>query len=381
MRRNGRAASGRQRWKCVECQITYSFARTDLCERATFAAFISYVRGKDSQCQVDGTDTGRSARRRFAWCWNVPTPPLSVTGEIYQQLFIDGIYVAYNWVLLTAVNEHGQLVARQWATRENTAAYTALLAPLPPPILITCDGATGALAAIRQVWGRETPPVQRCLLHVHRNNLRDLTNKPKTAAGKALLTLSKQLLKVHSTDQAARWCVLLSQFHTHYNTWLNERTYARQDPEEARRRGKTKPDQWWYTHGRDRRVYTRLERLTRQGVLFNFLTADPHQTLHSTTNIVESFNARLHAACYHHRGLNQTHLLAALDWVTYYQWIAPKDPKQIYTQWDTTGRPHRETIPRTTTTTPPPDGPAHYDTALTPDEGLWPRKGWAGRSH
>ena len=63
----------------------------------------------------------------------MPTPPLAVTGEIYDQLFIDGIYLAYNWVLLTAVNEHGQVIARQWATTENAAAYTALLNPLPPP--------------------------------------------------------------------------------------------------------------------------------------------------------------------------------------------------------------------------------------------------------
>src|SRR5690625_2130105 len=88
-------------------------------------------------------------------------------------------------------------------------------------------------------------------------NIRDLTNRPKTAAGKALRALSKRLLKVYTADDAARWSALLAEFHSEYSTWLNERTYAREDPEEAARRGKTKPGQWWST-----RSGTRLEGLT-----------------------------------------------------------------------------------------------------------------------
>src|SRR5690625_382146 len=102
MRKHGRTAAGAQRWRCTDCAATYSFRREDQTQQATFTAFIDYVFGKRAQSEIDGTATGRSARRRFAWCWNVPTPPLAATGEIYDQLFIDGIYLAYNWALLTA---------------------------------------------------------------------------------------------------------------------------------------------------------------------------------------------------------------------------------------------------------------------------------------
>lgn len=380
MRKNGRTAAGAQRWKCVPCAITYSFTRQDLTEQSIFTAFIDYVLGKNAQHEVDGTATGRTLRYRFTWCWNVPTPPLTVTGEIYDQLFIDGIYLAYNWALLTAVNERGKVVARQWATAENAAAYTALLDGLPPPRLITCDGAAGALKAVQAVWGEDAPPVQRCLLHVHRNNIRDLTNRPKTAAGKALRALSRRLLKVTSTTDAADWSALLAQFHSQYKDWLNERTYARDDPDEAARRGKHKPTQWWYTHNRDRRVYYRLERLTKQGTLFNFLTAHPGHVLHSTTNIAESLNARIDAMCYHHRGLSESHLLTAADWTLYFRWVTPKDPKQIYTQWHHAGRPRRQVIPKKSKNSTEQIGPAHYDTHAIAEEGLWTRKGWAGRS-
>src|SRR5699024_342512 len=381
MRKYGRTAAGAQRWRCTDCAATYSFRREDPTQQATFTAFLDYVLGKNAQYEIDATATGRSARRRFAWCWHVPTPPLAVTGEIYDQLFIDGIYLAYNWALLTAVNECGEVIARQWATTENAAAYTALLEGLPPPRLITCDGAAGALKAIQAVWGEDAPPVQRCLLHVHRNNIRDLTNRPKTAAGKALRALSKRLLKVTSTTDAAEWSALLAQFHSEYTDWLNERTYAREDPEEAVRRGKTKPGQWWYTHGRDRRVYYRLERLAKQGVLFNFLTAHPGHVLHATTNIAESLNARIDAVCYHHRDLSESHMLTAIDWALYYRWVAPKDAKQIYTQWDQAGRPRRRIIPKKRKSTAPQIGPAKYDNHAIAEEGLWTRKGWAGRSN
>lgn len=255
MRKNGRTPAGTQRWKRVPCAITYSFTRRDLTEQATFAAFIDYVLGKNAQHQVDGTATGRSARARFSWCWNIPTPPLTITGEIYDQVFVDGIHLAYNWVLLIAVNDHGQVVARQWADSETAAAYQGLLEGLPPPRLITCDGAAGGLKAIQTVWGDETPPIQRCLLHVYRNNIRDLMNQPKTPASKALQALSRRLLKVRTTREATQWTVLLAQFYSHYKNWINQRTYARDDPQEATARGKIRPNQWWYTHGRDRRVY------------------------------------------------------------------------------------------------------------------------------
>lgn len=84
MRKNGRTAAGAQRWKCVPCAITYSFTRQDLTEQSIFTAFIDYVLGKNAQHEVDGTATGRTLRYRFTWCWNVPTPPLTVTGEIYD---------------------------------------------------------------------------------------------------------------------------------------------------------------------------------------------------------------------------------------------------------------------------------------------------------
>ena len=286
-------------------------------------------------------------------------------------MFIDGIYLPYNWCLLIAHNGH-HVLARQWCHRENAPAYTALLAKIPGPDLVTTDGHGGAAKALKALWPNLT--VQRCLIHVHRNNLRDLTSKPNTAAGKALFALSQRLLKVSSKDEAATWVKLLIEINTEYGAYLTERTWAKDVPAHQRREGRT----WWYTHERDRKVYRRLASLHAKSHLFAFLEFDPARE--RTTNPVESFNARLRALTVAHRGLREPHMIAMIDWYCHHHSEFPQTPRDILAEWKKTGEPTRKAIPDKKT--PPPvttDGPEPYGTALTAEEGLWERKGWAGR--
>ena len=373
LKRNG-TRNGKVRWRCTKCGATSSKTRPDITRDAAFDLFQAYLRGKNSQAVLDETASGRSLRRRLAWCWKVPVPRPLPTGEIYNQVFLDGKEVGYNWVLLAAVNQDGTVVAWQWTTSENATAYRALISAIPPPKVVTVDGAAGGLKAIRQVWGEETA-IQRCLIHVHRNNRADLTRNPKTMAGKTLLGLSKALLEIGSQEEASNWEGLLQAFYNQYSTYLKERSYARDNPEEGRRRGST----WWYTHSRDRRVYFRLARLARQGVLFTYLNTDLAEGLHSTTNIIESLNSRIDELCFQHRGLSEPHLICAVNWLLHHHTETPIPAKEILKQWEQEGRPTARLIPTKTPRPTPSDGPKEYDTGLTAEEGLWTRKGWAGR--
>lgn len=340
--------------------------------------------------------------RQLDWCFTVPTPPLAVTGEIYDQVFIDGMGIQDEWILLQGVNSAGHVVAWQWAASENAAAYTALLEPLAPPLLVTSDGASGGRKALESLWGLRNlrsdkgtseagqdagssdtdeikPALQRCLIHVHRNNVRDLTQRPRTDAGRALLHLSKELLKIKTREAAGAWIVGLGAFYQLYESWIKERTYAKDDPAEAARRQRT----WWYTHQRDRRVYHRLNRLLQEGTLFAFLEVQPYsgEPLSPFTNWAESINSGVRRLLDHHRGLSTKHAIAATEWFLYYHSESPLPPQVIYRNWAERNRPSRTTIPRTPTRQAPRLGPAQYDTGLTTEEGLWTRKGWAGRSH
>lgn len=374
LKRNG-TRNGKVRWRCTKCTASHTKVRPDITRNADFEVFLAYVLGKDSQAEVDGTTTGRTFRRRIKWCWDVPVPKPQATGEIYEQLFLDGKRMPYGWMLLTAVNQEGHVVAWQWAAGETAAAYESLLRGLAPPVVVTVDGASGGLRAIKRLWEEDGTRVQRCLIHVHRNNIEDLTKNPKTAAGKELKSLSAALLRITTTKEASAWEQALQDFYSRYANYLKERTLAKDDPETARIKNRT----WWYTHGRDRRVYMRLARLVGQGVLFTYLTASPNgQILHSTTNVVESLNARIDELLRLHRGLSEAHVIQAVQWLLYQHTENPLPPKQVLKNWEEDGKPKARVIPRKPRR-PQRHGPKQYDNHTTAEEGLWARKGWGGR--
>ena len=374
LKRNG-TRNGKIRWRCTNCGSSPSRTRPDTTQLAQFTALLAWIKGKESQGEVDGTRTGRTARRQFSWCWNVPIPKPPVTGEIFDEVFLDGNYLPHHWCILLARSSTGPVTTWQWCNTETAAAYQAVLARMAPPVVVAIDGSGGCQKALKETWPDVT--VQRCLVHVHRNNLRDLTSKPRTGAGKALLALSQTLLKVTNLDEAAIWSANLAAFYSEYDTWLKARTYAREDPEEALRRGK-KPSGWWYTHERDRRVYYRFDRLFTNGQLFAFLTAIPGTILERTTNPVEAINAQITRLIGLHPGLSEDHMIAAVEWLLYSYTENPSTPAEILKNWRNNGEPTRRLIPKHKKQ-PTPQGPQKWGTAPTPEEGLWARKGWAGK--
>ena len=357
MKKSGRTAAGTQRWKCTTCNASTAAAASAAPslrsrrqsgphpqETANFAKFISWVTSSSSQARLYHGDD-RAFRRRTSWCWQVPVPAPNPAARDLDQVFIDGIWLHHDWVLLIA-RTTTDVIGWQWAVRESTTASQALLTPIPPPQVETTDGAPAALKAIATSW--PTTRIQRCLIHVRRDTVCDLPLRPRTTQGRALLGLSRKLMTA-TTDQAATWVTALNSYATEYRTRLNQRTTAQDDPATAALTGK----KWWYTHPRTRRAYKRLERLTRQNVLFTYLTCGD-TTLERTTNPVESVNARIRDALRHHRGATPDH--------------QPATPEQILTTWHTQGRPPRQRIPTTPTVT----NTTHpgWGTTPTPQEGL-----------
>lgn len=349
---------------------------------------MDYVTGKWSQAEVSDTQTGRSARREFAWCWDVAVPKPPPTGEIHTQVFVDGIHLPYGWTLLVACTTSA-VINWVWASGETTAAYERLLAPIPDPDLVATDGGQGAISAIKNTWKttrKNTLPkdadgkpcehvtlIQRCLVHVHRNTIKNLTRQPRTLPGRALLALSAKLTTIHTTEDASAWLARLNDFGTTYRDFINEVTYARNDAERA-----AAGTDHWYTHERLRQAYRRLVDLSRKGHLFAYLQFAPARQ--ATTNQVESVNARIRASNRIHRGLSEEHMTRAIDWALYQRTENPRDPLEILAQWDKAGQPASPLIPINRKRPRPGNGaPRRYDTHFDPADGNGIQQGWAGR--
>ena len=367
VKKNGVTSAGTPRYRCLDCGACHTKRRPQGRAGNTYEAFVSYLLGKHAQSELDrGSD--RSVRRNFTWCWNpvVPTPP--VTGEVFDQVFIDGTYLAGGWVVLIACTTT-HVLNWQVCARETKAAYQALLTPIAPPLMVVTDGSKGAERAINSLW--PTTKIQRCLVHVHRNNITDLTRKPKTIPGQVLLHLSRQLTRITTTEQAANWLASLAAFYNQYDQYLKQRTFAKDLPQALRHPGR----KWWYTHERDRRVYFRLQRLARKDQLFTWLTSPT--PAHNTTNVVESHNAAIKQILRNHRGWKPNQQVQAATHYLNTQTERPLTPRQILNHWKQAGQPDLQLIPPATRHVSAP--PKNRNEQAPWEDGLSIRKGWAGR--
>ena len=120
--KNGRTSSRRTRWRCLACGASAVKSRPDISARAQAGLFIKWLLEGYSVSQLGVAKT--SFATKTAWCWQIGVPKPQVTGEIYDQILLDGIYLPFNWCLITATNGE-KIIAWQWCQRENSAAYQA----------------------------------------------------------------------------------------------------------------------------------------------------------------------------------------------------------------------------------------------------------------
>ncbi|GAP61235.1 transposase [Arthrobacter sp. Hiyo1] len=96
--------------------------------------------GTSNQSSLTSFGSARSFRRRTAWCWNVALR-IPVTGEVHDQVQVDGIHVG-SWCCLIAVaGEH--VLGWQWCDTEKKAAWAALIGRFPAPRVVITDGGSG----------------------------------------------------------------------------------------------------------------------------------------------------------------------------------------------------------------------------------------------
>lgn len=106
---------------------------------ARFEEFLSWLLSKDTQSSMPGG--GRGFRKRTAEFWRVWPMPAQ-TGELHRVVYVDGIYLARDLVVLIAsTDEH--VLSWYMAKSETSRAWAALLEPIPAPDVVVTDGGTG----------------------------------------------------------------------------------------------------------------------------------------------------------------------------------------------------------------------------------------------
>lgn len=334
---------------------------------------MAWLLGKNSQSETS-SETDRTFRRRIAWCWDIPVPQPVVTGEVYRQIIVDGTYFG-SWCVLIAHNG-SHVIGWQWCDTESKASWAILLKRFPAPDVVVTDGGTGLRSALDRYWRRTR--IQRCYFHIFAAVKRHVTLNPRLDAGKEALQLTRDLMKVHDLDSAANWLGAYASWESKWSDLLKERTYAKTGVD---RPSWVKSSQrWWYTHTRLRRVQGLFRQLIRDQALFTWLNEtfleDDKPSVERTTSRLEGGpNAALKRLLRDHRGMPEDHARHAVDWLLNSLTEHPHDPWKLAKEHlaDHHGMP-TPAVPEE------PTGPVTYDTGLSAEEGLWTRKGWAGRA-
>ena len=252
--------------------------------------------------QRDMPGGGRTFRRRASRLWTIwPMPP--VVDEICRVVFVDGIYLARNIVVLIARGEK-HVLSWYLARSENSNAWAALMLKIAPPDVVVTDGGSGFEKARRAVWPKTK--VQRCIFHAFCQVKRQTTTRPNLPAGVELYALAKELLKIKTLKQASVWVEGYNAWCTKWAEFLAETTIT--DGKKS------------YTHERLVTARNGLTGLINKGTLFTFLDLDLMRDgpLPATNNAIEGgVNSPLRDMLRRHRGMSITRRIKAVFWWCY----------------------------------------------------------------
>lgn len=310
MRKNGTTSSGRQRWRCGACGAS-SVRRID--SRAKrLEMFLRWLFSKGTQSDIGcSRSTFKRTTREFWEIW--PIAPW--TGEVCDVVFLDGIWIGRDAVVLIAcTKEH--VLAWHLAQSECAGAWAALMMRVPAPAMAVSDGAPGLAKAARAVW--PTTRIQRCTFHAFCQVRRCTTSRPKLDCGIELYSLARRLLKAKDADSAAAWLADYAGWCAKWERFLREFTL--------------KDGRKQYVHERLRRARHALSKLVRSGELFTFVEMSEERggVWDSTNNMIEGgVNAQLREMLRMHRGLSTIRRIKAIFWWCYMHTDSPLPPAEI----------------------------------------------------
>ncbi len=305
MKRNGKTSAGTQRWRCTSCGSSHSHHHDT--KAKDLDTFLRWLLSKDIQGDMPGQ--GRTFRRKTSEFWEIWPMPEFVD-EVHRVIYVDGIWIARNVVVLIACSDE-YVLSWYLARSETSASWGALLSRIAAPEMVVCDGGSGFIKAVNNFWPHTQ--VQRCTFHVFCQVRRYTTSRPRLQAGVELYALAYELITIRTLNQAGGWIEKFFQWCDFWNDFLEEKSLI--DKKHV------------YTHERLRKARRSIAKLINEKTLFTYLnpalcTEGP---MPPTNNKIEgAINAQLRALLRNHRGLSLTRRIKAVFWWCYMHVECPK---------------------------------------------------------
>ena len=300
MQKYGFTAKGKQRFKCLECNISEVRTRIEITESAWMDRYIKYLTTNTQLTQLAGDLhlSLNTIQRKFKQCRDTLPEALSGFCSSGDFLVLDATSVLSRKLVVLIARTRAGVVAYRFATTENHESWLVLLSSIKgTPKAIVCDGQKGMQTAIIKRFG--TLPIQRCIVHIVRQSKAKLTRNPQTLAGKELRVLVCALTSVRTQPDADLWTNALQEWRVKHHQFLKERSSSTANS----KRG-------WYTHRTLRGVRSLL--LNSSKHMFTYLT---HPDIPRDTNLLEGgINSPLKALFKNHRGMSLQTKITLTAW-------------------------------------------------------------------
>ncbi|MBR3353057.1 IS1 family transposase [Candidatus Saccharibacteria bacterium] len=278
----GKTSSGRQRYKCKNCNKTWvSNAHLLVLAKLIWDDFVfrnmNYGELADKYKMSE-----RSIRRKM----NLYTPP-EIVPTPADVIAMDVTYSGRSWGILTVINAHNGKTLYSEPTNgyESVWDYEKAIRKLHSygihPKVAIIDGKKGVINMLEK-YGIE---VQFCQFHQLKIITQCLTRKPVLLPNKELRNIALSL--VH-TDRET-FIAMVYGWKLHNEVWLQEKSH-------------TEDGKWEYTHRLTRRAINSL--ITNLPYLFTHQQY-PDLDIPNTNNKIEGLHSELKRRLNNHRGLKK----------------------------------------------------------------------------
>ena len=267
--------------------------------------FRKWVLGKQTIEDI-AIECGYSARHVHRWFdeYLDSSPSWTMNTSIPIYLLIDGTYYSDDHCLIVYRAENlKRTIFYRFTNHEDQNEIAADLLNIRDlgynVIGITTDGGDNIIRAVEYVF--PDVPRQRCVVHVQRECLASITQRPRTTEAKLFRSLVQDLSICRTVNDKLWWLNLYHRWEEDYKEFVFQKgvvSYSHQE---------------YYVHNDLRKAYIHLKR-----ALPNLFTYIDYPGVPKTTNALEAFFGHIKDQIRTHRGLAESRIDNFIKWYLFF---------------------------------------------------------------
>lgn len=295
---SGKTKQGKQRYQCLKCKRTYLWKQNRAIEERRYRWFTQWIlEGLTVKQVAKINNVSPSTVNRVIQYWLKKQPPKIKDLEKVKYLILDGTYINHRTGLYVVMDaKDHKIIYGDYGVSEIgkhlKTFYEILQQAGLNPFSATVDGSLQQIKYIKEAW--EDLIIQRCLVHIQRQGLSWLRQKPKRIDAMKLRDLLLQVLYIKTKQQS-------DNFKKGFKLW--EESFGL-ELSRSTNRGKVFSDL----------LRTRSMITNALPNMFNYLD-DPE--ISKTTNALEGYFGRLKQKYRVHRGLSPMKRKSYFKWYLY----------------------------------------------------------------